>query len=178
MSRPYRVSRSLLLVLGLAVAAPAVVSAQAAGPTMRSGLWDSAMDMGGVKIASQICMDGTARSSMAALRPQTPGSRGEQNCSRTDIHPIAGGYAVDTLCTAGRGVQVHTTGTMTGDFKNHYRVDMTIAADGRPEQKVLIDSTRLGDCPADMKPGEARMKMNGVDMSAAIAAARARAGGQ
>lgn len=178
MFRQHLVPASLVLTIGLAAAAPALVSAQGAMPTMRAGLWESTMDMSGMKIASQICMDGPARSSMSALRPQGPGGGREQDCSQTDVHPIPDGFAMKTTCTV-RGRTTHTSGTVTGDFRNHYKVDMTVAADGAPEQRMVVDSNRVGDCPADMKPGEARTKMNGangVDIAAAIAAARARAG--
>jgi hypothetical protein len=64
---------------------------------------------------------------------------------------------------------------VTGDFKTHYVMDMTVENDGRPAQPMHMDSRRVGACPAGMRPGEARTQMDQGGIAAAVAAARARA---
>jgi hypothetical protein len=177
MTRPFRVSKSALIAAGVLLGLPLVVSAQPAGPHVEAGLWESGMDVNGFKMTTQICMDGTEASSRRAFAPQNRGREADENtCEKQDIHPIPGGYSVDTTCT-NRGRVTRVSGKVTGDFKTHYMMDMVVNMQGQPPQPMHMESHRVGACPAGMKPGEARTQMDqgGAGMAAAIAAARARA---
>ena len=185
MSRPYRVPKSLLIAGALVLAAPLVASAQFAGPHVESGLWQSDMEVSGFKIGTQICMDGSEAASRRAFRPPSRDqakAAADRECEKQDIHPIPGGYSVNSTCTD-RGRVTHVSGKVTGDFRTRYAMDMTVDSDGRPSQTMHMESHRLGECPAGMKPGEVRTQFGGgpggaggVDIAAAIAAARARSG--
>lgn len=182
MSRPFRVSKPVLIAAGVLLAMPLVVSAQpAGGPHIEPGLWETGIDAGGVRITSQICMDGSEASSRRAFTPPTreEASTAARNCEKQDIHPIPGGYSVNTTCTNQGGV-THISGTVAGDFRTRYTVDMTVERNGRPPQPMHMESHRVGACPAGMRPGEARTQIDQGSLAAAIAAARARAaaGGQ
>jgi len=178
MSRPFRVSKSLLIAAGVLLGAPLVVSAQPAGPHVEAGLWESGMEISGIKMTSQVCMDGSEASSRRAFMPpsrqQAASAAERDNCSKQDIHPIPGGYSVDAICS-NRGRVTHVAGKVTGDFKTRYMLDMTVDSDGRPAQPIHMESRRVGACPAGMRPGEARTQMDQGGIAAAVAAARARA---
>jgi hypothetical protein len=176
--RPFRLSKPLLIAAGVLLAMPLVVSAQPAGPHVEAGLWESGMDFNGVKLSSQICLDGSEMASRNALSPpnRDQSAAAERSCEKQDIHPIPGGYSVNTICTT-RGRVTHVSGTVMGDFKTRYAMDMTIESGGRPPQPIHMDAHRVGACPAGMKPGEARTQMDPGAMAAMIAAARARAAG-
>jgi len=176
MSHPFRVPKPALIAAGVLLGLPLVVSAQSAGPHVEAGLWESGMDIQGIKMTTQICMDGSEASSRRAFAPQNrgrPGAAAENPCEKQDIHPIPGGYSVDTTCTS-RGRTTHVSGKVTGDFKTRYTIDMVVNSEGQPPQPMHMESRRVGACPAGMKPGEARTNMDQGGIAAAVAAARAR----
>ena len=136
MSRPFRVSKPLLIAAGVVVGVPLVVSAQPAGPHIEAGLWETGMEVSGIKMTSQVCMDGSEASSRRAFTPpsrEQAAAAAERNCEKQDIHPIPGGYSVDTTCS-NQGRVTHVSGKVTGDFRTHYTTDMTVESNGRPAQ--------------------------------------------
>jgi hypothetical protein len=177
MSRPFRVSKPLLIAVGVLLGAPLVVSAQPAGPHIEAGLWETGMEVSGIKMTSQVCMDGSDAASRRAFVPpsrEQASATADRSCEKQDIHPIPGGYSVDTTCST-RGRVTHVAGKVTGDFRTRYTLDMTVEQEGRPAQPMHMESRRVGACPAGMKPGEARTQMDQGAIAAAVAAARARA---
>jgi hypothetical protein len=177
MSRPFRVSKPLLIAAGVLLGIPLVVSAQPAGPHIEAGLWETGMDVSGIKLNTQICMDGSEASSRRAFTPpsrEQASAAAERNCEKQDVHAIPGGYSVDSTCTT-RGRVTHVSGKVIGDFKTHYTMDMTVDSAGR-SQAMHMESRRVGACPAGMRPGEARTQMDQAGIAAAVAAARAKSG--
>jgi hypothetical protein len=177
MSSRVRVSKPLLIAAGVLLGLPLVVSAQSAGPHIEAGLWETGMEVSGFKMTSQVCMDGTEASSRRAFVPpsrEQASAAAERDCEKQDIHPIPGGYSVDTTCS-NQGRVTHVSGKVTGDFRTHYAMDMTVESNGRPAQPMHMESRRVGACPAGMRPGEARTQMDQGGIAAAVAAARARA---
>jgi hypothetical protein len=177
MSSRVRVSKPLLIAAGVLLGTPLVVSAQPAGPHIEAGLWETGMDVSGIKMTSQVCMDGSEASSRRAFTPpsrEQAQAAAERNCEKQDVHAIPGGYSIDSTCTR-QGRVTHVSGKVTGDFRTHYVMDMTVENDGRPAQPMHMESRRVGACPAGMKPGEARTQMDQGGIAAAVAAARARA---
>jgi len=183
MSSRIRALKPLLIASGVLLGLPLVVSAQPAGPHVEAGLWETGMEVSGFKMNIQTCMDGSEASSRRAFAPpsrEQASAAAERECEKQDIHPIPGGYSVNSTCT-NQGRVTHISGTVTGDFRTHYTMDMTVENGGRPPQPMHMESRRVGACPAGMRPGEARTQMDQGGMAAAIAAARARAaagGGQ
>jgi hypothetical protein len=178
MSRPFRVSKPVLIAAGVLFGMPLVVSAQPAGPHIEPGLWETGMDVTGIKMTSQMCMDGSEASNRSAFAPPSrdrASAAAERNCEKQDVHPIAGGYSIDSVCTR-QGRVTHTSGKLLGDFKTHYTMDMTVEDSGRPAQAMHMESHRVGACPAGMRPGEVRTQFDQAGIAAAVAAARARAG--
>ena len=174
-------SRSLAVCLsGLALvaASPGLPSAQIEPPHLKPGLWQDRMDMGGVAMNMQMCMDESVESRAAAFRPPMQGgAAAAQACSQRDMKPIPGGFQVDTTCTV-RGRPTHTSMTMIGDFQSGYKMDMTMTPDGGSAVRMSMVARWAGPCPADMKPGQVvtNMDMNGLGAAAAAIAAARRSG--
>ncbi|MGZ3276749.1 MAG: DUF3617 domain-containing protein, partial [Caulobacteraceae bacterium] len=169
MSSRVRALKPMLVAAGVLLGVPLVVSAQPAGPHIEAGLWESGMEVSGIKMTSQVCMDGSDAINRRAFAPPSRERAAQPDCEKQDVHPIPGGYAVNTTCTS-KGHLTHIAGKLTGDFRTHYTMDMTVEQDGRPAQTMHTESRRVGACPAGMKPGEARTQMDQGGMAAAIAA--------
>jgi hypothetical protein len=131
--------------------------AVAGGPQQAPGLWSqSVSDRRGVR-TMRYCLDEAASAALATFNRQLNG-----RCSRRDIAKAADGtWHFSTSCDMGPGGKVATEGVMRGDFRAHYFVEaesqtvgaVDIAANG--PSRVLADIQRQGDCPKDMKPGDA-----------------------
>ena len=167
-------SRLLVACLsGLAFAAilPAVTSAQPELPNFKSGLWDSVMNLNGLEVKVQMCLDGPMAARDVALRSLSRGG-GAADCSQTDVKKIPGGTDMEMTCTV-RGKVTHTSIVMMGDFQTGYTTNMTVQPEGGPETKIATVSHWISQCPADMKPGQVVTKMDLGGIAAAVAAAQA-----
>jgi hypothetical protein len=131
--------------------------AVAAGPQQAPGLWlQSVSDRRGVR-TMRYCLDDAAAAALAAFNRQLNG-----RCSRHDIAKAADGtWHFSTSCDMGPGGKVATVGVMRGDFHSHYFVEAETQTVGAADtsangpSRVLADIQRQGDCPKDMKPGDA-----------------------
>jgi hypothetical protein len=87
------------------------------------------------------------------------------NCSRKDLARSGAGWAFDARCEL-VGMVSESKGTITGDFRDRFRVDLTVVSDGRKEAGS-IRGERKGACPAGVKPGDlisdGRVLMNVLD---------------
>jgi hypothetical protein len=134
----------------------APIQAASAGPTQAPGLWvQRVSDAHGARV-TKVCLDAGAATTLAAFDQTLAGQ-----CSRRDMAQAADGtWHFSTSCDMGPWGKVATEGVMRGDFASHYVVEarsQTVgaaqsAADG--PARVIADIRRVGDCPADMKPGD------------------------
>jgi len=139
-----------------APAAPMAAIALAGGAQQAAGLWEQKVsDRAGVSV-TRYCLDDSAGAALAAFDRQLGG-----RCSRHDMAQAADGtWRFSTDCDMGAGGKVATEGVIRGDFATHYVVEtrsQTIAAadpaiDGAG--RAAADVSRLGACPADMRPGD------------------------
>ena len=81
--------------------------------------------------------------------------------------------AFSATCPGADGKMTTSKGVIRGDFKTGYSIEFSDAEDpaGTPPSKM--QATRLGDCPADFKPGD--MEVAGVRMNIGSAMAGSRA---
>jgi hypothetical protein len=129
----------------------------AAGPQQAPGLWlQSVSDRRGVR-TMRYCLDDAAAAALAAFNRQLNG-----RCSRHDIAKAADGtWHFSTSCDMGPGGKVATEGVIRGDFHSHYFVEAETQTVGAADNvangpsRVLADVQRQGDCPKEMKPGDA-----------------------
>ncbi len=141
------------------------------GPQQAPGLWSqSVSDRHGVR-TMRYCLDAAAAGALAAFNRQLNG-----RCGRHDIAKAADGtWRFSTSCDMGPGGKVATEGVMRGDFHSHYFVEAETQTVGAADaaangpSRVLADIQRQGDCPKDMKPGDAVLPDGGHSRLDALA---------
>jgi len=172
-----RLLAASLTALALGAALPLLTSAQIAPPQIKPGEWDMAMNMGGMAMTVQTCMDESMESRAALLRAPAGMDRAQRNCSQQEVKQLPDGYMAEATCTT-NGKTSHMKMVLTGDFQTSYTMDMTMTPEGGAETKIKVSSHWVGACPAGMKPGQSKMDMSGMggNIAAAIAAAQARRG--
>lgn len=129
-------------------------------PSVRAGLWEMTMNTdGGVKGTSKICVDPAVQGVGAAY-----GQRyAKQDCSVSEWTRTGDGVDFKSVCNAG-GAHVESNGQVRGDVSSKYsvKVDVKTTRDGvTTTSRIETSATRVGDCPADMSPGDQTMTING-----------------
>ncbi len=138
----------LLLAAGAASAAPPLPM-----PARRQGLWQTtvtAAGMPGGAMTMRECSDPARdRASGAFASPLggPPGAKGAPNCSRREVHKVAGGWAIHTVCATAHG-SVETLASLSGDFQSRYHVVVDARAGGQMHH-MTMDWRWVGAC----KPG-------------------------
>ena len=74
------------------------------------------------------------------------------DCSKKDFTRTATGWVFETHCKLMDQVTVQK-GDIGGDFQQAFRIDQTVTQ-GSTEIKGSIRGKRVGDCPAQFKPGD------------------------
>jgi len=86
-------------------------------------------------------------------------------CSRKDLARSGAGWVFDARCEL-FGMVSESKGTISGGFRDRFRVDLTVVSDGRREAGS-IRGEHKGACPAALKPGDlvsdGRVLMNVLD---------------
>jgi hypothetical protein len=146
-------------------AAPAAATAPQAPagplkpPPRKPGLWAQTVSMAQMTQTTKICLDADTDRKMAWWGSQAAKS----TCPEQSItQRLGGGWDFHSVCKSEAGTTV-SSGTASGDFNSHYRVDMTSTTTGGPmpqangEHKIAIEATWQGPCPAGMKAGDMEM---------------------
>jgi hypothetical protein len=132
-----------------------------APPQVRAGLWEMKMDVAGAPkgLSAKACIDPAVQGEGAAYGQQFT----KKDCSENRWSRVAGGVDFSSVCDMG-GSHIATKGQVRGDFSSQYTVamDATMTRDGVTKTgKTVIEATRLGECPAGMKPGDKQITMQG-----------------
>lgn len=142
---------------GTEVAAAASADAPAAP---KEGLWEMKTSAAGMPQAQAVKL--CVGAPQPGANPFTPPPAAGQACSKNAVTKIADGYQIDSECTA-NGMTATSKGTVTGDFASAYKIEMAtkmggpnVPAAAQQEIKTVIDAKYLGECPADLKPGQAQ----------------------
>lgn len=144
-----------ILILGVAAACAVATIAEAqtaAMPGRRAGLWEmsmSAAGMQGQSMKMRQCVNPATERGFSPFEGGPPG-RGAPDaahCSKRDVHRTAGGWAFGSVCTQD-GKMVTSSGTITGDFQNHYKMDVVSSGGGGGPQHMSVDNRWVGPCPA------------------------------
>jgi hypothetical protein len=127
-----------------------------AGPSVAAGLWSQTVSDSHAPRETRYCLDPASAGALSAL--DTHLSKG---CSRHDMAQASdGSWHFSTACDMGAWGKVTTAGVMKGDFASHYTVEADTQTVGAAQGgvngpgRIKADVRRLGDCPADMKPGD------------------------
>jgi hypothetical protein len=129
------------------VAIPAADPAPA-GPQMAAGLWRQRVSGPQGVSVTRYCLDAGAANALASFNQQLSGRCPERQMALSSD----GAWHFRTACDTAWG-KVATEGTLRGDFASHYVVEAgQRTVHGMAH--VSADVKRLGECPADMKPGD------------------------
>ena len=79
-----------------------------------------------------------------------------ENCSVREFHAIPGGYAFHSVC-AFNGQTVDSQGSSTGDFQNHYHLDVTSRQTPGGVRHMTMEGRWLGPCAPGQHGGDMSM---------------------
>lgn len=131
------------------LAAPAA-DAPSAGPKRRDGYWEmtSHREDGSRRTSQSLCVGGGSEDGFSVWDQITIMG----NCGRKELARSGAGWAFDARCEL-FGSVMEAKGTMSGDFRDRFRVDLVTVQDGRREAGS-IRGEHKGACPAPFKPGD------------------------
>ena len=135
-------------------------------PPRKPGLWEIQSSMQGLSQkmpSAKQCVDASTDLEMRNLAQTGPGSA----CSKQETKKVGDTYVTDAVCNMG-GSTITSHSVASGDFASGYHVEATSKMDppmmGRGSTNVIVDAKYLGECPADLKPGDILMS-NGQKMN-------------
>ncbi|HYI82250.1 MAG TPA: hypothetical protein VEX11_03450 [Acetobacteraceae bacterium] len=133
-----------------AAAPRAAADAPSVGPKRRDGYWEmrSLREDGSVRDTQFLCVGGGSENEFSIWDQITIMG----NCSRKELVRSGAGWTFDARCEL-FGSVMESKGTMSGDFRDRFRVDLTVVNDGR-RQAGSIRGEHKGACPAPFKPGD------------------------
>ena len=134
---------------GAAAPRPAA-DAPSSGPKRRDGYWEmrSLREDGSLRATQFLCVGGGSENEFSIWDQITIMG----NCSRKELVRSGAGWTFDARCEL-FGSVMEAKGTMSGDFRDRFRVDLTSNNDGRREAGS-IRGEHKGACPAPFKPGD------------------------
>lgn len=121
-----------------------------AGPKRRDGFWEmtSYREDGSARGKQSLCVGGGSEDKFSVWDQITVIG----NCSRQELVRAGAGWSFDARCEL-FGMAQESKGTIGGDFRDRFRVDLTVMSDGRREAGS-IRGEHKGACPAAFKPGD------------------------
>jgi hypothetical protein len=146
-------------------------------PKRRAGLWEMRMSSSDndTAMVTRFCTSDEVEAKVSVWGSQMTKDMCSQNSMTRNPD---GSWSFSSRCDMGTGGVVSSTGTASGDFDKHYQVRSTSTTSGAsvPQMNrtstVTMDSSWMGACPADMKPGDMTLpggmgKMNILELSRA-----------
>jgi hypothetical protein len=143
-------------------APPAAPLTAADWPQPSPGLWEMKVLVDGNEAGtmSRICYDAAFAKRMGVMGQQM---NGEMGCQPTLNRQVDGSMAFTATCPGPDGKMATSRGVIRGDFNKAYSLEFSDADDPAGTPPSRMSATRLGDCPADYKPGD--MEVAGVRMN-------------
>jgi hypothetical protein len=130
--------------------APAQQAPASAGPKRSDGYWEMASfrEDGSRRTTQFLCVGGGSENEFSIWDQLTVMG----DCPRKELVRSGAGWTFDTRCELFGSVS-ESKGTISGDFRDRFRVDLTMVNDGRREAGS-IRGERKGACPSPFKPGD------------------------
>lgn len=121
-----------------------------AGPKRRDGFWEmtSHREDGSPRTSQSLCVGGGSEDGFGIWDQITIIG----DCSRKEIARAGAGWTFDARCEL-FGMVTESKGTISGDFRGRFRVDLTVVSDGRREAGS-IRGVHKGACPSAFKAGD------------------------
>lgn len=126
-------------------------------PNFKPGLWQVTTNSQGrpAQIAEN-CINEATSKKMTALGQQMMGGK----CTGMEMVKSGDNYSSNSACDLG-SFKISTQSTFSGDFQSSFNFDssstITPAMMGNAGSKTTGVGKYLGDCPANMKPGDVKM---------------------
>lgn len=130
-----------------------------AAPSVKGGLWEITSRTPGMEGKVRTCFDPALQGESAVVAQ----GMNRRNCSRSDWKKTADGFSFEVACERG-GRMFVSSGTLNGDLTTTYTIqaDAVMSIDGVTRgAKQDIEAHNIGECPADLRPGEAMVLVNG-----------------
>ena len=137
------------------VGKPATAAASAGLGMRKAGLWSQAIKSDAGSQTMKMCLDAVTLEEAQFAGQQMS----KETCSEHSFAPAPSGWSFKSVCDAGPGGTMSTTGTATGNGEG-YKMEMTIVTTGAtmPQangtQQMTVEARWEGPCPAGMKPGD------------------------
>jgi hypothetical protein len=133
-----------------AAAPTPAADAPSTGPKRRDGYWEmrSHREDGSLRTTQFLCVGRGSENEFSIWDQITIMG----NCGRKELVRSGAGWTFDARCEL-FGSVMESKGTMSGDFRDRFRVDLTVVSDGRREAGS-IRGEHKGACPAPFKPGD------------------------
>jgi hypothetical protein len=119
-------------------------------PERRPGYWQTTMALGPRTMSTQMCTDAAFEKTSSVFGAALV----NKSCAKQEYHPIAGGWAFTSTCTAPNGGTDVSSGTVTGDFQTSYHMELKTHPSSGPDRQTTMDAKWLGQCPAGRVPGD------------------------
>ena len=155
-----------------ATAAPSAGQLAAQGlPHRRPGLWRQTMALEGMPQAipaTEVCVDAASEAKMSMLGQQM----GREHCQASRIsRSLDGSIRFDSSCDLGPAGRTVSSGTITGDFNNSYKMVIETTTTGGPSgprnggNKMTMTATWVGPCAAGQRGGDVIMGGRTINLS-------------
>lgn len=136
-------------------ATPSASAARAGAQHPRPGLWENVFTGGPTGATTlKVCVGDPEPDENPFAAPGQ-----DADCGTPDIRDVPGGLSFEGTCRT-EGMTIASRGTVTGDLRSAYRVDVTVNYSGAglppgmpAEMTMQVNARRLGDCPAGVEPG-------------------------
>lgn len=141
-----RIAITATVVICASAVAAAAMAQPMGMPARRAGFWETVISAPGMPSGAmrmRVCADPAREHGPAAFAGPMAAGKGN-SCSEHDVHPTAAGWTFHTVCATPHGPSV-MTGTLTGDFRSHYHLDMDVRSAGQAH-RVSVDARWLGPC--------------------------------
>src|ERR1700733_6845410 len=148
---------SRLLVLMVCAGTVGAVMAADQMPHHKAGLWEITMTLAQKPGHEKICLDDATEKLMYKMGV----GMSQKMCSQVSMHSSTSQFTVESTCKSGNSTfSSRSVTTFTGDTA--YRTEITSHHENRPDSTTTMDGKWIGSCPADMKPGDAVVTVEGL----------------
>lgn len=130
-----------------------------AAPVVAGGLWEISSRAAGAAGKVRTCFDPALQGESAVVAQ----GMNRRYCSRSEWTRTADGYSFEVACEQG-GRMFVSTGVLGGDLKTTYTIkaDAVMSLNGVTQgaQQDIV-ARNVGECPADLRPGEVQVLTDG-----------------
>ena len=120
-------------------------------PRRRDGWWRMASlhEDGSPRDSQSLCVGAGSEDRFNVFEQMTMFA----DCSQKELTRSGAGWRFETRCDIGSGMTSESKGTISGNFRQGFRVEQTILFEGSTRAGAIVGEWK-GECPAAYKPGD------------------------